>query len=380
VTDYYETLGVARDASAEQIKKAYRKLARELHPDVAGEAGEERFKEVARAYEVLSHPEKRQQYDLGVDPTAPGGGQGGGFGNGFGFQDIFETFFGGGGQPSGPVPRARRGQDALVRLDVELSEATFGAKRELQVDTAVVCGTCGGGGCRPGTDLKTCEVCHGRGNVQRVARSFLGQVMTTAPCAACQGFGTVIPEPCPDCSGEGRVRSRRTLTVNVPAGVDTGPRIKLTSQGEVGPGGGPAGDLYVEVREKPHEVFVRRGDDLHCTLPVPMTAAALGTVLDLETLDVIRIEDHGVIPMASEGGNYRSGTWGPDRTVAPLEITQPDGPGFDVDGHRVTWQNWSFRIGFTHREGLVLHDIEYRDGDTVRPVMRRASVNEMYVP
>ncbi|WP_159798490.1 molecular chaperone DnaJ [Puerhibacterium puerhi] len=285
MADYYETLGVPRDATPEQIKKAYRKLARELHPDVAGEAGEERFKDVARAYEVLSNPEKRQQYDMGVDPTAPGGGAGGGFGAGFGFQDIFETFFGGGQSAQGPVPRARRGQDALVRMDVELAEAVFGTKRELQVDTAVVCSTCSGKGASPGTDLRTCEVCQGRGHVQRVARSFLGQVMTTAPCSACGGYGTIIPEPCPDCAGEGRVRSRRTLTVNVPAGVDTGTRIKLTAQGEVGPGGGPAGDLYVEIREKPHEVFVRRGDDLHCTLPVPMTAAALGTVLDLETLD-----------------------------------------------------------------------------------------------
>ncbi|PFG43634.1 molecular chaperone DnaJ [Isoptericola jiangsuensis] len=285
MTDYYEILGVERDATPEQIKKAYRRLARELHPDVAGAEGEERFKDVARAYEVLSNREKREQYDMGVDPTAPGGGAGGGFGQGFGFQDIFETFFGGGGQPSGPVPRARRGQDALVRMDIDLTEATFGAKRELQVDTAVVCGTCSGKGCRPGTDLRTCVACHGRGNVQRVARSFLGQVMTTAPCDVCKGFGTIIPEPCAECSGEGRVRSRRTLTVNVPAGVDTGTRIKLTSQGEVGPGGGPAGDLYVEIREKPHEVFVRRGDDLHCTLPVPMTAAALGTVLELDTLD-----------------------------------------------------------------------------------------------
>jgi molecular chaperone DnaJ len=285
VADYYEILGVARDATPEQIKKAYRRLARELHPDVAGETGEEKFKDVARAYEVLSNPEKRQQYDLGVDPTAPGGGAGGGFGAGFGFQDIFETFFGGGQAAQGPVPRARRGQDALVRMEVELAEATFGARRELQVDTAVVCSTCSGNGARPGTSLRTCEVCGGRGHVQRVARSFLGQVMTTAPCSACGGYGTVIPEPCPDCAGEGRVRSRRTLTVNVPAGVDTGTRIKLTAQGEVGPGGGPAGDLYVEIREKPHEVFVRRGDDLHCTLPVPMTAAALGTVLELETLD-----------------------------------------------------------------------------------------------
>ncbi|WP_402469287.1 molecular chaperone DnaJ [Isoptericola aurantiacus] len=285
MTDYYEILGVDRDASPEQIKKAYRRLARELHPDVAGAEGEEKFKDVARAYEVLSNPEKRQQFDMGVDPSAPGGGAGAGFGQGFGFQDIFETFFGGGQQTSGPVPRARRGQDALVRIDIDLAEATFGAKRELQVDTAVVCGTCSGNGCRPGTDVRTCEVCQGRGNVQRVARSFLGQVMTTAPCAACQGFGTVIPEPCAECSGEGRVRSRRTLTVNVPAGVDTGTRIKLSAQGEVGPGGGPAGDLYVEIREKAHDIFVRRGDDLHCTLQVPMTAAALGTVLELDTLD-----------------------------------------------------------------------------------------------
>jgi molecular chaperone DnaJ len=263
VTDYYEILGVPRDASPEQIKKAYRKLARELHPDVAGNVGEDRFKDVARAYEVLSNPDKRQQYDMGVDPTAPGGGAGGGFGAGFGFQDIFETFFGG-GQPAGPVPRARRGNDALVRLDLELAEAVFGAKREIQVDTAVVCNTCAGDGARPGTSARTCDVCHGRGSVQRVARSFLGQVMTNQPCSACGGFGTVIPEPCTDCAGEGRVRSRRTVSVNVPAGVDTGTRIKLSAQGEVGPGGGPAGDLYVEIRERAHDTFVRRGDELHC--------------------------------------------------------------------------------------------------------------------
>lgn len=285
MNDYYEVLGVPRDAAPEQIKKAYRRLARELHPDVAGAdaASEERFKDVQRAYEVLSNPEKREMYDLGQDPTAPGGGAG--QGGGFGFQDIFETFFGGAQAQQGPIPRARRGQDALVRLDIDLSEATFGAQRELQVDTAVVCGTCGGTCCRPGTSPRTCEVCHGRGTVQRVARSFLGQVMTSAPCAACQGFGTVIPEPCAECSGEGRVRSRRSITVNVPAGVDTGTRIKLTAQGEVGPAGGPAGDLYVEIRERNHDTFVRRGDDLHCTLQVPMTAAALGTVLELETLD-----------------------------------------------------------------------------------------------
>lgn len=281
MSDYYDVLGVAKDASQEQIKKAYRKLAREFHPDVAGPGAEDKFKDVGRAYEVLSNPEKRRSYDMGTDPSAPGGGMGGGFG----FQDIFETFFGGGQAQRGPIPRARRGQDALIRLDIDLADAAFGVRREIQVDTAVVCGTCSGSCCRPGTSPRTCDVCNGRGTVQRVARSFLGQVMTTAPCAACQGFGTTIPEPCAECAGEGRVRSRRTVVVEVPAGVETGNRIKLTSQGEVGPAGGPAGDLYFEIRERKHELFLRRGDDLHATLEVPMTAAALGTVIELETLD-----------------------------------------------------------------------------------------------
>jgi molecular chaperone DnaJ len=284
VSDYYEILGVSRQASAEEIKKAYRKLARKLHPDVAGPDVADEFKEVTRAYEVLSNPEKRQLYDMGGESALGGGGGGAGFG---GFQDIFETFFGAaaGGAPRGPVPRGRRGQDALVRLDIDLEEAVFGGSRDLQVDTAVVCGTCQGSCCRPGTSPRTCEVCHGRGSVQRVTRSFLGQVMATTACSACQGHGTVIPDPCPDCAGEGRVRTRRTINVQVPAGVDSGTRIRMTGQGEVGPGGGPAGDLYVEIREKPHPVFVRRGDDLHCTMGIPMTAAALGTVLPLESFD-----------------------------------------------------------------------------------------------
>lgn len=279
MSDYYETLGVSRDASTEEIKRAYRKLARQYHPDIAGEDGAERFKDITAAHDVLSDPAKRRQYDMGGGPGAGDGG--------FGFGDIFETFFGAaaGGAARGPIPRQRRGQDALVRLDLDLAEEAFGARKDLTVETAVVCSTCHGSCCAPGTSPKPCPVCGGRGTVQRVARSFLGNVMTQARCDACQGYGSTIPDPCTECSGEGRVRTRRTLTVDVPAGVEDGTRIKLVGQGEVGPGGGPAGDLYVEIRELPHPVFTRRGDDLHCTTALPMTAAALGTVLTVDTLD-----------------------------------------------------------------------------------------------
>ena len=285
-TDYYSVLGVARDATPEEIKKAYRRLARQLHPDVNPDE-EERFKEVTKAYEVLADPQKRELHDLGGDPFSTGGG----FGSGFGFSDIMDAFFGGGGGGRGPRPRHRRGQDALIRVDIDLAEATFGVTRDLQVDTAVTCPTCSGAGARPGTSPRVCEVCQGRGEVQQVTRSFLGQVMTSRPCAACQGFGSVIPDPCHECGGDGRVRARRSLTVKIPPGVDTGTRIQLTGEGEAGPGGGPAGDLFVEIVERPHALFRRQGDDLHCTVSVPMTAAALGTSVSLETLDGPRTVD-----------------------------------------------------------------------------------------
>ncbi|HEY5184892.1 MAG TPA: molecular chaperone DnaJ [Actinomycetes bacterium] len=282
-TDYYAVLGVPREASPEEIKKAYRRLARELHPDVNPDPEtQDRFKEVTAAYDVLSDPQKREMYDLGGDPFGNGGfGSGAG---GFGFGDIMDAFFGG-GAPRGPRPRQRRGQDALIRIEVELAESVFGSTRELQVDTAVTCPTCAGGGAAPGTAPTTCEMCKGRGEIQHVQRSFLGQVMTSRPCPQCGGFGTVIRHPCGECAGEGRVRTRRSLQIKIPAGVDTGTRIQLTGQGEAGPGGGSPGDLYVEILEVAHPVFERRGDDLHCTLTLPMTAAALGAAVPLETLD-----------------------------------------------------------------------------------------------
>ncbi|SDZ81634.1 molecular chaperone DnaJ [Bowdeniella nasicola] len=283
--NYYDILGVSQQASTEEIKRAYRKLARKLHPDVAGPGSEDEFKEVQRAYDVLSNAEKRQMYDLGGESAFSGGMPGGGFG---GFSDFFDTFFSaatGGGSAHGPVPRGRRGQDALVRLDITLADAVFGTSKDIQVDTAVVCSTCQGTCCAPGTSPVTCSTCGGRGSVQRVARSFLGQVMTTAPCPECRGHGTIIETPCTECSGDGRVRTRTTITVDIPAGVDSGTRIRMTGRGEVGPGGGPAGDLYIETHVRAHPVFARQGDDLHCTLTIPMTAAALGTVITLETLD-----------------------------------------------------------------------------------------------
>jgi molecular chaperone DnaJ len=284
--DYYATLGVARDANADEIKRSYRRLARELHPDVNPDpVTQERFKEVTAAYEVLSDPEKRQMYDLGADPRSPGGGSPFGPGTaGFGFGDIMDAFFGG-QQARGPKPRVRRGQDALIKVTIDLPEAAFGVVKEIQVDTALVCPTCTGTGAAAGHQPTECSMCRGRGEIQSVQRSFLGQVMTSRPCPQCQGYGTVITHPCPECNADGRVRTRRTLKVKIPAGIDDGTRIQLSGEGEVGPGGGPAGDLYVEVSTRAHAVFQRNGDDLHCSIALPMTVAALGTVLKLETLD-----------------------------------------------------------------------------------------------
>jgi molecular chaperone DnaJ len=289
-TDYYEILGVKRDASPEQIKKAYRQLAMKLHPDVATEADAgERFKKVAEAYEVLQDPKKRDLYDRGGDPLGGGGGGfgAGGFGGGaagFDFTNLVDAMFGQQGA-RGPRSRVRRGQDALVRLDLELAEAAFGTTKPLQVDTAVLCPRCAGSGSEDGSQPVRCETCHGQGDVTHVQRSFIGDIRTTQPCPTCRGYGTVLPNPCTECAGDGRVRSDRTINVKIPPGVNTGNRIHLASHGEVGPGGGPAGDLYVELQVAPHETFKRDGDDLEVVLRIPMTAAALGTEVSVATLE-----------------------------------------------------------------------------------------------
>jgi molecular chaperone DnaJ len=287
--DYYGTLGVRQDATSEEIKRAYRKLARELHPDVnPDDAAQERFREVTAAYEVLSDPQKRAIVDRGGDPLGNGGGGGRDPFAGFGLGDIMDAFFGGtGGMGGGRGPRSRvqPGSDALIRIELTLEECNTGVNRELTVDTAVLCDVCRGSGCADGTSPQVCDTCGGRGEIQSVQRSFLGQVVTARACPVCRGIGEVIPDPCRQCGGDGRVRARRTITAKVPPGVAEGMRVRLSGQGEVGPGGGPAGDLYVEVVERPHQVFERAGADLHCTVRIPMTTAALGSVVPMDTLD-----------------------------------------------------------------------------------------------
>ncbi|MCK7675108.1 molecular chaperone DnaJ [Corynebacterium pygosceleis] len=282
--DYYGILGVDRSASDSEIKKAYRKLARKYHPDVnPGEEAAEKFREASLAYEILTDPEKRRIVDLGGDPAEQGGGGGGGGGFG-GFGDIFDAFFGGGGGGRGPQSRVQPGADALLRTRITLEEAFVGVRKEITVDTAVLCEECSGSGSASGAKPVPCQTCSGSGELQEMQRSFLGNVMTSRPCPTCQGTGDVIQDPCNRCHGEGRCKARRDLVVTVPAGIDDGMRIRMAGQGEVGPGGGPAGDLYVEISVQQHAVFSRQGDDLHLTVRVPMVDAALGTEVNTESL------------------------------------------------------------------------------------------------
>ena len=273
MSDHYEVLGVARNASPEEIKKAYRKLARELHPDVnPSEQAQERFKSVTHAFEVLGDEQSRRSYDSGGSEAS------------FGFGDIFETFFGGGGS-RGPRSRAERGQDALLRVELSFEEAVFGVDKSIPVDTAVLCDTCNGSCAKPGTSAQVCDICRGSGQVQTQVRSLLGAVITTSPCGSCRGYGHIIPEPCLSCRGQGRVRARRDIDLKIPAGVEDGLRLQLAGSGEVGFGGGPSGDLYVDISITPDQYFGRNGDDLTCDLEVPLHDAVLGTMVKVQSFD-----------------------------------------------------------------------------------------------
>lgn len=284
--DFYDLLGVTRSATDAEIKAAYRRLARELHPDSGhgDPEAEERFKLVTLAYETLRDPEKRRVYDTyGAEGLRQGARSGGvDFGD---VSDLFEAFFGrgfGGGVTRRGPPQ---GADVEVAARLTFAEAVFGAEPDITVRAAVACGTCSGSGARPGTSPVTCTGCGGSGEVRRVRQSILGQMVTSAPCPNCGGIGEEVTSPCTDCGGEGRVLDERVLTVKVPPGVDDGSVLRVPGAGAVGPRGGPPGDLYVHLRVAADERFRREGADLVHMLRVPVTQAALGAVLSIETLD-----------------------------------------------------------------------------------------------
>lgn len=303
MSDYYELLGVARDATTEEIKRAYRAKARELHPDRNPDdpEAEHRFKEVAKAWEVLQDPDKRRSYDR-YGEAGPGGDP---FGAGFGVGDIFDAFFGGanpfggGGRPTGPP----RGPDLEVVTDLEFTEAVFGVQHAVEVRTAVPCEECDASGARSGTQAEACPDCGGSGQVRRVRQSMLGQMVTTGACSRCGGVGRIIPDPCPACSGEGRILADKTYTVDIPAGVDGSSTLRLQGRGAAGPRGGGPGDLYVQFRVRPHPVFRRDGHDLHADLHIPVTQAILGADVVFETLD--GPEEIAVPPATPTGKTFR---------------------------------------------------------------------------
>jgi molecular chaperone DnaJ len=284
--DYYEVLGINRDASDEDIKKAYRKLAMKHHPDRNPDSkdGEEKFKEAKEAYEVLSEAEKRRAYDAyghaGVNPQMGGPGEGPGFG-GFAeaFGDIFSDIFGGGqGRGRSSV---FRGADLRYNLEVSLEQAARGTETKIRIPTMETCETCKGSGAKPGTSPKTCETCHGSGTV-RLSQGFFSIQQT---CPTCHGTGKMVSDPCVTCRGAGRLKKHKTLSVKIPAGVDEGDRIRLSGEGEAGVNGGPPGDLYVVIHLKEHSVFQRDGDDLHCEMPISYSQAALGGEIEIPTLE-----------------------------------------------------------------------------------------------
>jgi molecular chaperone DnaJ len=279
--DHYSVLGVDRGASGEEIKRAYRQLARQHHPDANRDdpQAEERFKEVTRAYEVLSDPRKRQNYDTYGDEKAGAAG----FSDFGGISDLFATFFGGVGGATRRGPA--RGADLLAEIELTLEEAAVDSERELEVTALAECPECSGSGAAPGTFPTSCTECGGTGELRQVRRTMLGNVMTAAPCVRCRGTGQEIASPCPHCRGDGRVEITETLTVRVPAGIEDGAQLRVSGRGEAGSRGGRSGDLYVAIRIAPHDVWQRAGADLGCEVPVPMTIAALGGRIDVPTLD-----------------------------------------------------------------------------------------------
>ena len=289
--DFYEVLGVPKNASEDEIKKAYRKLAMKHHPDrnqgdSTAKASEEKFKEAKEAYEMLSDAQKRAAYDqyghAGVDPNMRGGAAGEAFGGGFAeaFGDIFGEMFGQQRGRAGGGRQVFRGSDLSYAMEITLEEAARGKDAQIRIPSWESCDTCKGSGAKPGTQVKTCSTCTGSGSVQ-MRQGFFSVQQT---CPTCRGTGKVIPEPCATCHGQGRVKKQKTLEVKIPAGIDGGMRIRSSGNGEPGTNGGPPGDLYIEIRMKKHDIFEREGDDIHCSVPISIVTAALGGELEVPTL------------------------------------------------------------------------------------------------
>lgn len=286
--DYYEVLGVSKDASEADIKKAYRKLARKYHPDVnpGDKEAEGKFKEAAEAYDVLSDSQKKARYDqfghAGTDPQGgfgAGGFGGGDFGGGFG--DIFDMFFGGGGRRQGP----QKGDDLRYDLDISFEEAAFGLEKDIKIPRWENCDQCKGTGATPGTDAKTCPTCHGSGQVQFTQNTPFGRFVQSKTCQQCHGEGKIIEKPCKQCQGRGKVRKNKKIHVKIPAGVDTGSRLRISGEGEPGAKGGPPGDLYVFIQVRKHKFFQREGNEVICEMPLSFVQAALGDEIEVPTLD-----------------------------------------------------------------------------------------------
>ncbi len=287
--DYYEVLGVSRGASDDDLRRAYRKLAREFHPDLnSAPEAEERFKEINEAYEVLSDPKTRASYDRFGHSASGMPGPGGdpfGFGGAGGFGDIFETFFGGGQSSGRRRPTVARGRDLQVSIEIDFEEAIFGTEKEVEVTRLERCDDCNGTKMKDGQAAPPCDVCGGSGEVRRVQQTILGQFMTSAPCSACQGTGTKITDPCPRCRGKGLLTRVRRISVTIPAGIDESATLRLSGQGEASSSGGPAGNLFVKVKIRPHEHFTRKGNNVLVEVGVNVAQAILGDEIELPTLD-----------------------------------------------------------------------------------------------
>lgn len=294
--DYYEVLGVSRGASEDEIKKAYKKMARKYHPDLnpGDKTAEEKFKEVNGAYEVLSDADKKARYDqyghAGVDPNFGAGGFGGGFDGSFDFGDlgdIFGSFFGGGfGGGRRTNPNApQRGESIRMSIAISFEEAAFGCEKAVTVERYETCDTCHGNGCAPGTSPEVCPDCHGTGTVQVRRQTPMGVFATSSPCPKCGGKGRIIHQPCKDCRGSGMVRKKKTIQASIPAGIDNGQTISIRGQGNAGKNGGPAGDLLITITVRPHELFRREGTSVLCEAPITFTQAVLGAELEIPTID-----------------------------------------------------------------------------------------------